>query len=131
MNANLLFDNVFGIELPSGERRSLPLADLGYTYRHSELPEGAVVIGATFRGRPGEPAAIQAEMEVARRKVEMYKAFVAAIEETKKTKKPVKPKYTGYDAFDYNKESEYKASLDEQERRLGDLQARLNSAYGR
>ena len=43
------------VVLRSGERRTLLLADLGYTYRHSELPEGAVVIGATFRGRPGEP----------------------------------------------------------------------------
>lgn len=51
------------VVLRSGERRTLPLADLGYTYRHSELPEGAVVVGATFRGRPGEPAAIQAEMD--------------------------------------------------------------------
>ena len=49
--------------LRSGERRTLPLADLGYTYRHSELPDGAVVIGATFRGRPGETVAIQAEMD--------------------------------------------------------------------
>jgi UDP-N-acetylmuramate dehydrogenase len=51
------------VVLRSGERRTLALADLDYTYRHSELPEGAVVIGATFRGRPGEPAAIQAEMD--------------------------------------------------------------------
>src|SRR3546814_10738912 len=45
------------------ERRTLAPADLGYTYRHSELPEGAVVVSATFRGRPGDPAAIQAEMD--------------------------------------------------------------------
>ena len=51
------------VVLRSGERRTLPLADLGYTYRHSELPEGAVVIGATFRGRPGASEAIQAEMD--------------------------------------------------------------------
>ncbi|MDK2761712.1 MAG: UDP-N-acetylmuramate dehydrogenase [Sphingopyxis sp.] len=51
------------VVLRSGERRTLPLARLGYSYRHSALPEGAVVIGATFRGRPGEPAAIQAEMD--------------------------------------------------------------------
>lgn len=51
------------VVLRSGERRTLSLADLGYTYRHSELPEGAIVIGATFRGRPGEPAEIQAEMD--------------------------------------------------------------------
>lgn len=43
------------IVLRSGERRTLPLADLGYTYRHSELPEGAVVVGATFRGRRVNP----------------------------------------------------------------------------
>ena len=51
------------VVLRSGERHTLPLADLGYTYRHSELPEGAVVIGATFRGQPGESDAIQAEMD--------------------------------------------------------------------
>ena len=49
--------------LRSGERVTLPLDALGYTYRHSDLPEGAIVISATFRGRPGEPAAIQAEMD--------------------------------------------------------------------
>ncbi len=51
------------VVLRSGERRTLALADLGYTYRHSELPDGAIVVGATFRGEPGEPAAIQAEMD--------------------------------------------------------------------
>ena len=49
--------------LRSGERRTLPLDALGYTYRHSELPEGAIVVGAVFRGDRGEPAAIQAEMD--------------------------------------------------------------------
>ena len=51
------------VVLRSGERRTLALADLGYTYRHSELPEGAIVVSATFRGHPGEPAAIGAEMD--------------------------------------------------------------------
>ena len=51
------------VVLRSGELRTLPLASLGYTYRHSDLPEGCVVVSATFRGRPGEPAAIQAEMD--------------------------------------------------------------------
>ena len=51
------------VVLRSGEVVTLPLEALHYTYRHSELPEGAVVVGATFRGRPGEPAAIQAEMD--------------------------------------------------------------------
>lgn len=51
------------VVLRSGERRTLAVDALGYTYRHSELPEGAVVVSATFRGAPGEPAAIQAEMD--------------------------------------------------------------------
>ena len=51
------------VVLRSGERRTLPVADLHYTYRHSDLPEGAIVISATFRGVPGGPAAIQAEMD--------------------------------------------------------------------
>ena len=51
------------VVLRSGERVTLGLADLGYTYRHSNLPEGAVVVSATFRGEPGEPQAIQAEMD--------------------------------------------------------------------
>ncbi|HEX8526955.1 UDP-N-acetylmuramate dehydrogenase [Allosphingosinicella sp.] len=35
----------------------------GYTYRHSETPEGAVVVEALFEGVPGDPAAIGAEMD--------------------------------------------------------------------
>ena len=49
--------------LRSGARRTLTNAELGYTYRHSALPEGAIVVAATFRGTPGEPQAIQAEMD--------------------------------------------------------------------
>lgn len=51
------------VVLRSGERRTLAAAELGYTYRHSELPGGCVVVSATFRGEPGEPAAIQREMD--------------------------------------------------------------------
>lgn len=51
------------VVLRSGERVTLLVAALGYTYRHSELPEGAIVVSATFRGEPGEPAVIQAEMD--------------------------------------------------------------------
>lgn len=51
------------IVLRSGERRTLALSDLGYSYRHSELPEGAIVVSAIFQGFPKEPAAIQAEMD--------------------------------------------------------------------
>ena len=51
------------VVLRSGERVTLPVAELRYTYRHSELPDGAIVVAARFRGRAGEPAAIQAEMD--------------------------------------------------------------------
>ena len=51
------------IALRSGEVVDWPLAQLGYTYRHSEVPDGAVVIDATLRGTPGDPAAIGAEMD--------------------------------------------------------------------
>jgi UDP-N-acetylmuramate dehydrogenase len=51
------------VVLRNGELLTLPVAALGYTYRHSNLPEGAIVVAARFRGRPGEPEAIQAEME--------------------------------------------------------------------
>ena len=49
--------------LRSGEVVEWPLDKLGYTYRHSEVPAGAVVIEATFRGTPGDPEAIGAEMD--------------------------------------------------------------------
>jgi UDP-N-acetylmuramate dehydrogenase len=49
--------------LRSGELVTLPARDLHYTYRHSELPDGAIVIAARFRGRPGVVADIQAEMD--------------------------------------------------------------------
>jgi UDP-N-acetylmuramate dehydrogenase len=35
----------------------------GYTYRHSEMPEGAIVVEALFQGNPGDPQAIGAEMD--------------------------------------------------------------------
>lgn len=50
------------VVLRSGEPWTLPLDALGYSYRHSDLPEGAIVISAVLRGEPGESAAIQAEM---------------------------------------------------------------------
>lgn len=51
------------VVLRSGARRSISVSTLGYSYRHSELPEGAIVVAAIFRGHAGEPAAIQAEMD--------------------------------------------------------------------
>ena len=51
------------VVLRSGERRTLEAADLRYSYRHSNLPDGAIVVSATFRGTPGDPATIGAEMD--------------------------------------------------------------------
>jgi len=49
--------------LPGGELVTLPAADLQYSYRHSALPDGAVVVSARFQGTPGDPATIGAEMD--------------------------------------------------------------------
>lgn len=51
------------VVLRSGERVTMPVEALGYSYRHSDLPGESVVLSATFRGEAGEPAAIQAEMD--------------------------------------------------------------------
>ena len=51
------------VVLRCGEVKTFGLEELGYTYRHSELPEQSVVVSATFRGAPGDPALIQAEMD--------------------------------------------------------------------
>jgi UDP-N-acetylmuramate dehydrogenase len=49
--------------LRDGRVETWPAERLGYTYRHSELPEGAVVVEALFQGVPGERALIGAEMD--------------------------------------------------------------------
>lgn len=51
------------VVLRSGERQVLAVEQLGYTYRHSTLPEGCVVVSATFHGHAEDPAVIQAEMD--------------------------------------------------------------------
>lgn len=51
------------VAMRDGTIETLPLEKLGYTYRHSDLPEGAVVVEATFRGSRGKPEAIGAEMD--------------------------------------------------------------------
>ena len=51
------------VVLRSGEVVTLPADALGYTYRHCELPEGAIVVSAMFRGEPGDPQVIQSEMD--------------------------------------------------------------------
>jgi UDP-N-acetylmuramate dehydrogenase len=49
--------------LRDGSVETWPRERFGYTYRHSEVPEGAVVVEALFEGIPGDPAAIGAEMD--------------------------------------------------------------------
>ena len=49
--------------LRSGEIVTVPLADLRYSYRHSELPDGAIILSARFRGTAGDPGVIGAEMD--------------------------------------------------------------------
>jgi len=49
--------------LRDGRVETWPRDRLGYTYRHSEVSEGAVVVEALFEGVPGERAAIGAEMD--------------------------------------------------------------------
>ncbi len=51
------------VALRSGEVEQWLLERLGYTYRHSEVPEGAIVIEATLRGVAGKPDVIGAEMD--------------------------------------------------------------------
>ena len=47
----------------NGTIETWPAARLGYTYRHSELPGGAIVVEALFEGVPGDPVTIGAEMD--------------------------------------------------------------------
>ncbi len=51
------------VVMPDGNCITLPAIDLRYSYRHSVLPEGAVVISARFQGVAGDPVAIGAEMD--------------------------------------------------------------------
>ncbi|WP_194744572.1 UDP-N-acetylmuramate dehydrogenase [Thermaurantiacus tibetensis] len=49
--------------LRDGRIETWPRARLGFGYRESAVPEGAVVVEALFEGAPGDPAAIAAEMD--------------------------------------------------------------------
>ena len=46
-----------------GELHAVEAAALGLAYRHSEVPADWIVVEATFRGEPGEPARVRARME--------------------------------------------------------------------
>ena len=49
--------------LRDGSIETWPRDKLGYTYRHSAVPAGAVVVEALFEGTTGDPKAIGAEMD--------------------------------------------------------------------
>ena len=51
------------VVLRDGLLQTLGNTMLGYTYRHSSLPEGAIVVAARFKGRAGKSEDIQAEMD--------------------------------------------------------------------
>ena len=46
-----------------GTARTFTHAEMGFTYRHCAAPADVIFTGATFRGRPGDPVAILAEMD--------------------------------------------------------------------
>jgi UDP-N-acetylmuramate dehydrogenase len=46
-----------------GNVRTFTNTQMGYTYRHSAVPEDIIFTQALFQGRAGEPAAILAEMD--------------------------------------------------------------------
>lgn len=45
-----------------GRVEVLPASALNLAYRQSDLPEGSVVVSATFRANPGDPKALEARM---------------------------------------------------------------------
>ncbi len=49
--------------LRDGRIETWPRDRFGYTYRHSQVPEGAVVVEALLQGVPGDRSAIAAEMD--------------------------------------------------------------------
>ncbi len=51
------------VVLRGGDLVTIAAAELHYSYRHSELPEGAILVAARFKGKAGEPDAIQVEMD--------------------------------------------------------------------
>ena len=46
-----------------GRIRVFANADMGYSYRHSAVPDDVIFTGAILQGRPGDPEAISAEMD--------------------------------------------------------------------
>ncbi len=59
--ADVLLD--CAVILPDGNFITLNAEELDYSYRHSALPDGAIVVSARFKGHPGDPKEIGAEMD--------------------------------------------------------------------
>ena len=51
------------VVMRDGQLKTVGAPDMAFSYRHSELPEGAIVVEALFQGEPGIPADIGAEMD--------------------------------------------------------------------
>jgi UDP-N-acetylmuramate dehydrogenase len=47
----------------TGASRAFSNSEMGFSYRHSLAPDDVVLTRATFQGRPGDPGAIEAEMD--------------------------------------------------------------------
>lgn len=45
-----------------GNVHTIPVTEMGYTYRHSTAPEDLIFVEAIFQGRPGEPETIRTRM---------------------------------------------------------------------
>ena len=58
-------DRLVGVRVVTrtGELRALSAAELNLRYRQSDLPEGWIVISATFEAPEGDPAALNARMD--------------------------------------------------------------------
>jgi UDP-N-acetylmuramate dehydrogenase len=50
------------VVMRDGSVRVFGRKDIGFAYRSSRLPEGAVIVEAVFEGEPGEPAVLEARM---------------------------------------------------------------------
>ncbi|CAN0593492.1 unnamed protein product, partial [Ectocarpus sp. 12 AP-2014] len=51
------------VVLRDGTLATMLASELNFSYRHSDVPEGAVIVSATFRADAGDPEALQARME--------------------------------------------------------------------
>lgn len=60
-----------------GDLHVLSLADMGYSYRHSQAPEDLIFTSALLRGEPGEREAIQAAMD----EVQLHRETVQPVKE--------------------------------------------------